>query len=96
MISFHKTTKHNRTLLAKGIQSKPHQELEITIGYTGESSAFKAIPLDGEIIPAIHQNNRIALELLPEIIKLIKKPGVAKAAPEETKAIQAFLEKENL
>lgn len=42
--------KHNRTLL---FLLKNGEHLEITIGYTGDSSAEKAVDLDNEVIPFI-------------------------------------------
>ena len=49
------TDKSNRTLLATELRIVSRDDkgrLEITIGYTGESTVANAIPLDHQVIPA--------------------------------------------
>lgn len=43
--------KHNRTKIAHNVPGIG--DLEIVISYTGQGSAEKAVPLDGELIPRI-------------------------------------------
>lgn len=68
------TDKHDRTLWATELPTPtPHDlpDLEITIGYTGDSSCEKAIPLDSFVIPQIKRAVNSFDELLAALRQTI-------------------------
>lgn len=48
-----KITRDNRRLIVDGMGLENSEPLEVTVGYTGASSAFKGIALDHRVLPLL-------------------------------------------